>query len=149
MALGVQDSSRYSSQVVSWLLGYSIMPGDAPEPGKASTMSLRHRHVKKGFSSGVGEGAGAGPQGAAALATVSVGLKPGEMTKLERQLFGSRMQQYLRSRCGHPLPGSGSVVTDTYAPLGCLPATSQCCGSTLQPCMWVCMMQGQDFDQMV
>jgi hypothetical protein len=60
-------------------------------------MSLRHRHVKKGFSSGVAEGAG-GPQGAAALATVSVGLKPGEMTKLERQLFGSRMKQYLRSR---------------------------------------------------
>jgi len=32
------------------------------------------------------------------VATVAVGLKPGKMTKLERQLFGSRIKDYLRSR---------------------------------------------------
>jgi hypothetical protein len=60
-------------------------------------MSLRQKHIKKGFRAGdaVTEG---GTGGAQALATVAVGLKPGEMTKLERQLFGSRLKDYLKSR---------------------------------------------------
>lgn len=70
------------------------------EPARV-TMSLRQRHIKKGFRSGDAAAAGAvaGAAQGAALATVAVGLKPGEMTKLERQLFGSRMKDYLKSRC--------------------------------------------------
>lgn len=80
-----------------------------PEPEAASrvTMSLRQRHIKKGFRSGdaVTEGGAAAggvrSDSAQALATVAVGLKPGEMQKLERQLFGSRLKDYLKSRYGY------------------------------------------------
>lgn len=36
-----------------------------------------------------------------AEATIAVGLKPKELTKQERQLFGSRSASYLRARCVH------------------------------------------------
>jgi hypothetical protein len=76
-------------------------------------MSLRQRHIKKGFRSGdaVTEG-GAAAGGAQALATVAVGLKPGEMQKLERQLFGSRIKDYSKSRYGFKHKSSQLFAAD-------------------------------------
>lgn len=71
-----------------------------PQPAAARpmTMSLRQRQIKRSWR--VGEGAeAAGLDTKAAVATVAVGLKPGAMSKLERQLFGSRLKEYMRARC--------------------------------------------------
>jgi hypothetical protein len=74
------------------------------------SMSLRQRQIRKSFRAvdGADGTSTAGLEGAA-LATVAVGLKPGAMGKLERQLFGSRMKEYMKARCA---PGSGLAVTN-------------------------------------
>lgn len=64
----------------------------------APRYALRQRHIKRGFRSADEPAGGAAHDEATTVATVAVGLKPGEMTKLERQLFGSRIKDYLRSR---------------------------------------------------
>jgi hypothetical protein len=64
--------------------------------------ALRHTHIRRGFRV-TGDGSSAASavaQSPAAVATVAVGLQPFEMTKQERQLFGNRMKDYLRARCG-------------------------------------------------
>lgn len=128
----------------------------ASEPARLK-MSLRQRHIRRGFRSADAEGAAAaGPNQGAALATVAVGLKHGEMTKLERQLFGSRMKDYLKSRyhySAHLMVQSPLYIQQYLQSAPCVPAVGllqlkMCCELDDIACA-VVVLQGQDSCQVV